>query len=223
MAQVETSAADTLGRQAYRALRERILSGQLQPGQRLSLRGVASSLGMSMAPVGEALRELSRDGLVETEPGWGTRVRKMTADALGSQHILRTAVECEAARHCARAATESQLADLGLLAAELDRRIDSHAEPKEIHGLDSQFHLRIAELAGVASLVEALKANQLVRMLVRGSMLARDVERPPLQHVHLVEAIRSRDADRAESAMREHCVSSMELQLSRMAIGEAGG
>jgi DNA-binding GntR family transcriptional regulator len=213
--------ADTLGRQAYRALRERILSGQLQPGQRLSLRGVASSLGMSMAPVGEALRDLARDGLVESEPGWGTRVRKMTTEALRSQHVLRTAVECEAARQCAQVATDAQLADLLLLAEELDRRIDSHAEPEQIHGLDSQFHLRIAELAAAPSLVEVLKANQLVRMLARGSVLARDVERPMRQHVQLVEAIRSRDAERAAGAMREHCVRSMELQLSRMAIGEA--
>src|SRR3990170_2843791 len=52
----------------------------IRPGPRLSLRGVAGSLGMSMAPVGEALRELSRDGLVESEPRWGTRVRRMTAE-----------------------------------------------------------------------------------------------------------------------------------------------
>jgi DNA-binding GntR family transcriptional regulator len=212
--------ADTLGRQAYRALRDRILDGQLQPGQRLSLRGMAQSLGMSMAPIGEALRELSRDGLVETEPGWGTRVRKMTATALRSQHVLRTALECEAARQCGQVASDAQLAELMELAAELDRRIDSHAEPEMIHGLDSKFHLRIAELSGAPSLVEVLKANQLVRMLARGSVLARDVERPTLQHVHLVEAIQSRDAPRAEQAMREHCTRSMELQLSRMAMDD---
>ena len=192
MAQADV--AETLGRQAYRALRDRILAGQLQPGQRLSLRGMAQSLGMSMAPVGEALRELSRDGLVETEPGWGTRVRKITAESLRSQHVLRTALECEAARQCSQVASDAQLAELMELAAELDRRIDSHAEPEKIHGLDSEFHLRIAEISATPSLVEVLKANQLVRMLTRGSVLARDVERPTLQHVHLVEEIQSRDA-----------------------------
>jgi DNA-binding GntR family transcriptional regulator len=175
---------------------------------------------MSMAPVGEALRELSRDGLVESEPGWGTRVRKMTATSLRSQHVLRTALECESARQCAQAASDAQLAELMELAAELDRRIDSHAEPVKIHGLDSEFHLCIAEMSATASLVDVLKANQLVRMLARGSILARDVERPTLQHVHLVEAIQSRDAARAEQAMREHCTRSMELQLSRMALGD---
>ncbi len=216
MPQADVTKSLTLSRQAYFELRDQILAGRLQPGQRLSLRGMANSLGMSMAPVGEALRELSRDGLVESEPGWGTRVRKMTADALRGQHVLRTAVECEAARRCATTASDAQLAELLNLATELDRRIDSHAEPDQIHGLDSQFHLQIAELAGTAILVEVLRANQLVRMLARGSMLAHDVERPALQHVHLVEEIQSRDAQRAEEAMRQHCVRSMELQVSRM-------
>ena len=219
--EVKTFEADTLGRQAYRELRDRILTGQLQPGQRLSLRGVAGSLGMSMAPVGEALRELSRDGLVESEPGWGTRVRKVTLEAVRSQHILRTAVECEAARQCSRIASDAQHEELMSLANELDRRIDSGAQPDRIHGLDSGFHLRIAELSGAPSLVEALKTNQLVRMLARGSVLARDVERPKHQHVHLAEAIQSRNADRAEQAMREHCLRSMELQLSRMTIRDS--
>jgi DNA-binding GntR family transcriptional regulator len=52
-------------------------------------------------------------------------------------------------------------------------------------------------------------------LLAQGSILARGVERPKRQHVHLVEAIKTRDADRAERAMRQHCVQLMELQLSR--------
>ena len=172
-----------------------------------------------MAPIGEAFRELARDGLVETEPGWGTRVRRMTVESLKSQHILRTAVECEAARHCCQVATDQQLGELLELATELDRRIDSDAQPDQIHGLDSQFHLRVAELSGAASLVDALKANQLVRMLARGSRLAHDREKPAQQHVGLAKAIQGRDPNEAEQALREHCERSMRLQLSAMATG----
>jgi DNA-binding GntR family transcriptional regulator len=219
MTEVQSFTSDTLGARAYRELRDQILTGQLKPGQRLSLRGVASALGVSMAPVGEALRELARDGLVDSEPGWGTRVRQMTVESLKSQHILRTAVECEAARNCCQMATEQQLAELSELATELDQRIDSDAPPERIHGRDSQFHLRVAELSGSPSLVDVLKANQLVRMLACGSVLARDRQKPTLQHVHLVEAIESRDPNHAEQAMREHCQRSMKLQLSAMAAG----
>lgn len=219
MPQLDDATTETLGNRAYRELKDQILDGTLAPGQRLSLRRVAGSLGMSMAPVGVALRELSRDGLVESEPGWGTRVRRLDADALRNQHILRTAVECEAARHACRLATDEQLAQLQALAEELDARIDHQAEPDRIHRLDSRFHLRIAELSGSRSLVEVLETNQLVRLLAHGSKLAHNVQKPQRQHVQLVEAIGSRDPDTAASAMREHCVRSMELQLSRMATG----
>ena len=133
MTKVQSFTTDTLGTRACQELRDQILTGQLKPGQRLSLRGVASALGVSMAPVGEALRELTRDGLVESEPGWGTRVRQMTVESLKSQHILRTAVECEAARNCCQLATDQQLAELLDLATELDRRIDSDEQPEKIH------------------------------------------------------------------------------------------
>jgi DNA-binding GntR family transcriptional regulator len=209
-----TDSDQTLGQRAYRQLRQQIIEGTLPAGQRLSLRKMAVILGMSIAPVDQAFRELSRDGLIEMDPGWGARVRRIDAETLRNQHILRTALECEAARHCAARATDEQLDELGALADELDARIDSHAEPKQVHELDSQFHLRIAQLSGAACLVEALRANQLVRMLARGSVIAHQVARPPQQHAELVAALRTRDADHAGQAMRAHCVRSMELQLA---------
>src|SRR5579871_2624006 len=193
-----TANQGTLGRRAYLALREQILEGRLQPGQRLSLRTVAQELGMSMAPVGEAFRELAHDGLIETESGWGTRVRKLDLETLRNQHILRTALECEAIRHCAERASEAQIAELDSIAEELDRRVESHAEPSKVFELDSQLHLRIAQLSGVSSLVEAIQANQLVRLLGRGSVIAHDTPRPCRDHKRLVDAIRTRDPDAAE-------------------------
>jgi DNA-binding GntR family transcriptional regulator len=142
----------------------------------------------------------------------------MTTETLRGQHILRTAIECEAVRHCARLASGDQLDHLTELAEELDRRIDSDAAPADIHGLDSEFHLRIVELSRASSLVEVLKSNQLIRMLADGSVLAHNQEKPALQHVQLVEAIRSRDPEQAEQAMREHCFRSMQLQLSQIAM-----
>jgi DNA-binding GntR family transcriptional regulator len=208
-----TAEEEPLSRQAYRALRDQLLDGRLRPGQRLPLRSVASSLGMSMAPVGEAIRELARDGLVEMEPGWGARVRRMDLDTLRSQHVLRLALECEAIRQCTLRATDAEIAELEEIADRLDRLVAQQAKPEKVFELDSKLHLRIAELSGASSLSEALKANQLTRLLSRGCVIAHTLKRPPREHSRLVEVIRSRDADRAAEAMREHCVRSMELQL----------
>jgi len=175
-----------------------------------------------MAPVGEALRELARDGLIETEPGWGARVRRLDLVALRNQHILRIALECEIIRQCAERATEGQLDELEKIASELDSRVDRQADPAEVFEFDSKFHLRIAQLSGVASLVEALQANQLIRLLARGSVIAHDKKRPYREHSRLVEAMRTRDAECVERAMREHCVRSMQLQLDHFVGGDLG-
>lgn len=205
---------ETLAQQAQRRLRQWIIEGRLIPGQRLPLRPLASQLGMSMAPVGEALRELAGEGLLETEPGWGARVRRLDSDALKNQHILRTALECETIRHCTLQCSGARLRELTDLADELDEVLDSHGDWKRGSDLDSRFHLRIAQFSGVRILVQALRANQLVRILARGGAIAQHLQRPPRQHRLLVEAIESRDADAAEHVMREHCQRSMELQLA---------
>ncbi len=209
---------ESLSQRAYNSLRNRIVEGELAPGQRLSLRKVASALGMSMAPVGEALRELNRDGLIEMEPGWGARVRRFDAESLRNQHVLRTAIECEAIRHCTERVTDAQLKILAALASELDELVEQQAKPARVFELDSRFHLNIAELSGAASLVNALQANQLVRMLARGSVIAHRLVRPPRQHFALVKSIRTRDPGEAEAAMREHCLRSMKLQLIHLAL-----
>ncbi len=214
---------EPLARRAYRTLRQQVIDGELRPGQRLPIRSIASSLGMSMAPVGEAFRELARDGLLEIEPGWGARVRRIDLEMLRNQHILRTALECEAIRHCAEKATGEEIAELEVAARELDRRVERGAKPEEVFELDSKLHLRIAQLSGAASLVESLKANQILRLLSRGSVIAHKKKRPHRQHGQLVDAIRSRDPDKAERVMREHCVVSMELQLSHYRTAAAEG
>jgi DNA-binding GntR family transcriptional regulator len=168
--------------------------------------------------VSEALRDLGRDGLIEHEVGIGARVRKLDIDGLRNQHILRIAVECEAVRQATERATDGHLADLRDLAEKLDRVIDANGPPQEVQRLDSRFHLRIAQLSGAASLIETLQANQLVRLLARGSRLAHDMKQPHGQHLRIVAPILARDIDAAERAMREHCQASMELQLRYAAV-----
>src|SRR4051812_19979731 len=188
--------SQTLGKRAYSELRERILGGKLQPGQRLSLRGMASDLGMSMVPVGEALRELARDGLIENEPRWGARVRKLDLETLRNQHVLRMALECEAVRQCVERALPAQLDEAMAIAVELDRCIERDDDSERVFELDARFHLRLAQAAGFPALVESLRANQLMRLLARGSRIAHGrKDRPRRQHQELVDAIRSADAD----------------------------
>lgn len=85
---------------------------------------------------------------------------------------LSLAIECEAVRQCCLVVSGQHVEELQRLATELDQRIDSDSPPEQVRGLDSAFHLRVAELSRAASLVEVLKANRLLRMMALGSVLA---------------------------------------------------
>jgi DNA-binding GntR family transcriptional regulator len=208
--------ADTnsLSTQAYASIRDRILQGKLRQGQRLSLRPIARKLGMSLAPISEALRRLKHDGIIELEEGWGARVARMGPQQVREQHVLRCALECEAVRHCCERVTPAHLTELRSMAAELDARARRNEPPHRVFGLDFRFHLRIAQLSGVQSLVEAMQARQLVQQLLAiGSVVAHDHRVPARQHERIVDAIATKDADNAERVMREHCTRSMQVQL----------
>src|ERR1700735_3861507 len=86
-----------LAGEAYLLVRERILRGELAIGQVVSRRKLAAELGMSFLPVSEALLRLENEGLLESRPRAGTRVRVPTRADVQGQYIVREALEAQAA------------------------------------------------------------------------------------------------------------------------------
>ncbi|MGH8189285.1 MAG: GntR family transcriptional regulator, partial [Steroidobacteraceae bacterium] len=111
-----TSLAD----EAYLAIRDGILRGQLRPGTPLSRRRLARELGMSVLPVTDALRRLEEDGLVETRARAGTRVRVPSDKDIRELYELREALETQSARLFAERATPAQRLELRRLGAQVD-------------------------------------------------------------------------------------------------------
>ena len=111
----------TLAERVYRTLHEEIVSGALRPGQRLVRRELSSRLGVSPMLAAEALLRLELDGLVESRPLHGARVRPLTVEDYRGEELLREALECLAARMCAENASNAELAKLMVLAQTVDR------------------------------------------------------------------------------------------------------
>lgn len=219
MSDLLTGTGMSKARQAFLELREQILDGRLAPGTHLTLRPIAKSLGMSVGAVSEAVRELVHEQLVDFEPNYGARVKRFDAETVRSQHVLRIAIECEAIRRCTDRISDRKLDELEALAEEVDRLTDIEEKLSESRRRDLEFHLMVAELSGAPSLHAVLGSCHLVRLLAIESTANRTVLSVPNRtHVELVQAIRTRDADVAERAMREHCEHSLQLQL-QIALG----
>src|SRR5215468_8798398 len=112
----ERSEASDLAGEAYVIIRERILRGEVAIGQVISRRKIAVELGMSFLPVSEAFLRLEFEGLLESRPRAGTRVRIPSREDVRGHYRVREALESQAARLFAKLASARERAQLKRLA-----------------------------------------------------------------------------------------------------------
>ena len=131
---LEAASRSSLSSKAYFLIRERILRGQLQPGDVLSARLLAEEFEMSLLPVSQALRQLENDKLVESRPRAGTRVRIPNAEEVRGRCIVREALEAQSARLCCMQATMKERLELLRLAEQLDTLYDRFGRDNDSFG-----------------------------------------------------------------------------------------
>src|SRR5260370_41747160 len=100
-----TGAPQSLAAEAYEFVKQRILRGDLAMGQVISRRKIAAELGMSFLPVSEALLRLEFEGLLESRPRAGTRVRIPSREDVRGHYVVREALAVQASRLFASVAT----------------------------------------------------------------------------------------------------------------------
>src|SRR5438270_8450930 len=114
--------AVSLSQRAYTEIRDSILGGKLPLGTPISRRTLAQELEMSVVPVSDALQRLESEGLVESWPRVGTRVRIPTAQDIRGHYVVREALESQSARLFAQKSTQEERAEIQTLARKLDEQ-----------------------------------------------------------------------------------------------------
>ncbi|WP_417562870.1 GntR family transcriptional regulator [Microbacterium sp.] len=193
---------------AVERLRRGILDGQYQPGEKLSAATVADALGMSRTPVREAFRILSKEGLVEFSANRGARVAILDLSELESIFETRVALESTACRLAAEHVTDDDLDELQRLAEEIMTLSVANDEAglALIERANSQFHTRIAEIAGSGALAAAMSGTVHAAILTR-TRQAYDPQarlRSARHHLEIVEALRAGDGQWAQAVMTSH-------------------
>jgi DNA-binding GntR family transcriptional regulator len=188
-------------------LRQEIASGTIAFGEKLSEARLAKRFGVSRMPVREALKELEASGFVAIEHRRGTFVRRLSRPEILDLYEVREAVECMAARLCANRASNEIVARLD----EVMFAMADAAERGDAEGYsatDERLHELIMQGAGNDPLADyyRLLKQQLHRGLLSLIVTRRAgrMERSFAEHRAIVGAIRARDAQGAEAAMRTH-------------------
>jgi DNA-binding GntR family transcriptional regulator len=204
----------------YASLRRRIRELALPPGAALRKEEIALELGVSRAPVSEAIARLAEEGLVEVFPQHGSFVAQIRPADVRESLFIRTALETEAMRRIAVAAGPELLAALddnlagqaeALAAGDLPRFYDLD---EGLHGL----LFAAVERPRALRLLDSARAP-----LDRVRRLALPEPGRPeatfAEHRRLVDAVRTGDAEFAAAAMRVHLAmvaASIERELAKM-------
>jgi DNA-binding GntR family transcriptional regulator len=207
----------SLSEQAYQAVRRMILRGELPPGAAICRRPLAKQLGVSFLPISEALQRLEHEGLVESWPRVGTRVRLFTLQDVRGNYVLREALESQSARLFAEKASSAEREELRSMARQVD---ETQPDPKvdffDFFSLHERFHRRIAECTGCAALCEAIdKTHTLIRTW-QCACISDYREMPAHYHSDLVEALCCGDPEQADRVMRQHVRHGMGEVLRRL-------
>lgn len=214
MATGKNSTYGTLAEEAYSAIREGILTGALPFGELITRRRLAKDLDMSLPPVSEALQRLEHEGLVESRPRVGTRVKVPTEIDVRAQCQLREALEVQAARLFAKEATAAQKREVGEMAKRLDTMLSAKTPNRGTFlKLHEKFHSYIPRCSGLPALVDAIEQSQgflwlwlSVELAWSKSVKEYTGTKKPLRNWHqrLARALNSGDPDRAGAEMRTH-------------------
>ncbi len=183
---------------------ERILKGDYEPGERIVETRVADELGISQAPVREALRDLELLRFVESEPFRGARVREVTIDELAEIYPVRAALEEVAAQ---AAATRLTAGELDALEDEVQAMHDA-ADRGDLHEQaehDVAFHRIIVEACGNTILLDVWRSLGVEsRTLITALKVGTDGHEIAELHRPVIDALRSRNPRRSGAALRNH-------------------
>jgi GntR family transcriptional regulator, rspAB operon transcriptional repressor len=193
------------GLAVYAALRDAIVSTELEPGRQISENEIADMLGVSRTPVREAFARLRDDQLVQIVPQLGTFVSRISVSGVDDAQFLREALECSAVRLAAQRVDAADVAALGVLIKHQENARDA-ADASAFFVLDDELHSTLCELSGrpIAWTIVARANGHLNRVrrlsLAEPRYIAEMIE----EHKAVVDAVGHGDPDAAEQALRHH-------------------
>ncbi|MGQ9583830.1 MAG: GntR family transcriptional regulator [Anaerolineae bacterium] len=188
-------------------VRAAILSGGFRPGDRLVESFLAEQLGVSRAPVREALSALERAGIVVSVPRRGYFVVDFSDKDIEEIYSLRLLLEVGALRRAVGRVTEEGLEEMQRVVdqlAESALRLDA---PEETVALDLSFHelvCRAADHSRLHSAWDSLRMQNQLLISVTARTHYTHPDQPGKLHQRILDAIRERDLARAEAILTEH-------------------
>jgi DNA-binding GntR family transcriptional regulator len=211
-----------MGDLAYQALRDAIVSGEFTQGTRLNQDELARRLGVSRAPIRDALNRLEAEGLVKTPSRAGrVVVAEVSEREMVDIYELRAILDSASTRLACERMSDRDLRHL----AEIVDQTERATEAKDLNGIvqaHAEFHYLVYAACGNAELTRVARNlwDRSYRFRVLALSSEENARRGLEQHRAILVALRARDAARAVALAEEHNHSSIRHLRGRMTAGE---
>lgn len=185
-------------------IQQAIINKQLKPGDRIVETQWASQLGVSKAPVREAIRELEAIGLLENRPYQGSFVRVMSAKQIDDANKVRTVLEIQGIREATPLITSGQLEEIRKI---LDKMEQAAAEKDmELYlKCNIDFHKQIMIASGNKILLNVWQqANISAWTSIITNLSEESLENLAKRHEEMYEALKNRDVEWAVQTVKHH-------------------
>ncbi|MBN1332491.1 MAG: GntR family transcriptional regulator [Synergistales bacterium] len=197
---------------AYQELRHKIITKQLQPGQRLPEVNIAVQMGVSRTPVREALRRLASEGLVMIIPNSGARLAAPTAREIEDTYLVRDRLESLAIGLAAERITERHLRRLEETLIDENRAVEEKDLETYLE-VNETFHKTIADASGnrvLAEYVENILARTNAYVVFYDPFYELSSFPSVEEHRAILNALRHHDVERSVELVQHHLKNSVE-------------
>ncbi len=204
--QNEQKAISTIADTVYKKLQVAIVEGDIPAGSKLSEPALANEYGISRGPLREALSRLEASNLIERTPNVGARVISLSRQHFLEIYYIRESLEGLAARLAAENMSDNEITELDTLLEKHQRQIKQDQSYYQKEG-DMDFHFRIVLGSKNSHLIDMFSNDlyHLIRLYrYQFGMVSKRVTRAFIEHEHIVDAIRQRDAELAQFLMSRH-------------------
>ena len=189
----------------FQNLRNAIITGELQPGERLMETQLGEKLGVSRTPIREAIRKLELEGLVVMVPRKGAQVAQFTEKDIQDVLEVRAALDALAAKIACKRMDDRTFLKLQLAIAEYSYA----AKNKELQTMiekDVAFHDIIIEATQNDKLIQIFNnlKEQVNRYRITYLKNTEDSETVVAEHTAILEALKNKDEEMASNLASKH-------------------
>jgi DNA-binding GntR family transcriptional regulator len=207
MAIIKLNEPEPLREKIASSIREAIIDGKINPGERLTEPGVAEMLGVSRTPLREAFLQLESEGLLKVTPRKGAIVTDISEADADETYSIRVALEALAGGFAAENISPSEIQQLIELNSKMEKISKAvKKDYKKFIDLNSQFHSVIYNASKKRKLInligilraQTLRYNTLYHTLF--SRLTNSVK----EHSEIITALKKKDKNRTEQLLKKH-------------------